>query len=63
MIADEERWYFHWMDWLVFTLMLLFSAAAGIWHYKKANSSTTLEYLLGRRGLGIFPVSASLIAR
>ncbi|KAK0078829.1 hypothetical protein PV325_002052 [Microctonus aethiopoides] len=62
MIADEERWYFHWMDWLVFTLMLLFSAAAGIWHYKKANSSTTLEYLLGRRGLGIFPVSASLIA-
>ncbi|KAK0178466.1 hypothetical protein PV327_007357 [Microctonus hyperodae] len=62
MIADEERWYFHWMDWLVFTLMLFFSAAAGIWHYKKANSSTTLEYLLGRKGLGIFPVSASLIA-
>ncbi|XP_008553145.1 sodium-coupled monocarboxylate transporter 1 isoform X2 [Microplitis demolitor] len=61
-MENSERWYFHWADWLVFGTMLSFSAGAGIWHFKKASQSTTLEYLLGRTSLNVFTVSASLIA-
>ncbi|XP_034950469.1 sodium-coupled monocarboxylate transporter 1-like [Chelonus insularis] len=62
MVESPEKWYFHWADWVVFGLMLCFSASAGIWHFRNAKKSTTLEYLLGGKSLGIFPVSASLIA-
>ncbi|XP_072747125.1 sodium-coupled monocarboxylate transporter 2 isoform X2 [Anoplolepis gracilipes] len=57
-----ERWYFHWIDWLVFAFMLFVSALAGLWHFKRAQKSNTQEYLLGGRSLGLFPVSASLVA-
>lgn len=59
----EERSYFHWADWLVFATMLLISAAAGIWHFKKAQKSNTEVYLLGGKGMSLYPVSASLVAR
>ncbi|GAB1864998.1 Sodium-coupled monocarboxylate transporter 1 [Camponotus japonicus] len=62
MIAASERGYFHWIDWLVFALMLFISAAAGLWHFKRAQKSNTQDYLLGGRSLGLFPVSASLVA-
>ncbi|XP_076238147.1 sodium-coupled monocarboxylate transporter 1 [Calliopsis andreniformis] len=62
MEETQERGYFHWADWLVFGLMLAVSAAAGLWHYRKAQKSSTEDYLLGGRSLGLFPVSASLIA-
>lgn len=62
-MENLERWYFHWADWLVFSAMLSFSAGAGIWHFKKASQSSTIEYLLGRKSLNVFTVSASLIAR
>jgi Na+/proline symporter len=55
--------HFHWIDWLVFALMLLVSAAAGLWHFSRAHKSNTQDYLLGGRKLGLFPVSASLVAR
>ncbi|XP_076223835.1 sodium-coupled monocarboxylate transporter 1 [Nomia melanderi] len=57
-----ERGYFHWADWLVFGVMLAVSAAAGLWHYRKAQKSSTEDYLLGGKSLGLFPVSASLVA-
>lgn len=63
MVTESERGYFHWIDWLVFALMLLVSAAAGLWHFRRAQKSTTQDYLLGGRSLGLFPVSASLVAR
>lgn len=63
MVAGSERGYFHWIDWLVFALMLLVSAAAGLWHFRRAQKSSTQDYLLGGRSLGLFPVSASLVAR
>ncbi|XP_012275282.1 sodium-coupled monocarboxylate transporter 1 isoform X2 [Orussus abietinus] len=62
MIEQPERWYFHWADWLVFVLMLVISAAAGLWHFRRAQKSNTEEYLLGGNKMGLFPVSASLIA-
>ncbi|XP_011694864.1 PREDICTED: sodium-coupled monocarboxylate transporter 1-like [Wasmannia auropunctata] len=62
MVAVPERGYFHWIDWLVFALMLLVSAAAGLWHFRRAQKSNTEDYLLGGRSLGLFPVSASLVA-
>ncbi|XP_076618396.1 sodium-coupled monocarboxylate transporter 1 [Colletes latitarsis] len=57
-----ERGYFHWADWLVFGLMLAVSAAAGLWHYRKAQKSSTEDYLLGGTSMSLFPVSASLVA-
>ncbi|XP_011344946.2 sodium-coupled monocarboxylate transporter 1 isoform X2 [Ooceraea biroi] len=62
MVAVSARGYFHWIDWLVFALMLLVSAAVGLWHFRRARKSNTQEYLLGGRSLGLFPVSASLVA-
>lgn len=62
MVATSEREYFHWIDWLVFALMLFVSAAAGLWHFRRTQKSNTQDYLLGGRSLGFFPVSASLVA-
>lgn len=62
MVTVSERGYFHWIDWLVFALMLFVSAVAGLWHFKRAQKSNTQDYLLGGRSLGLFPVSASLVA-
>ncbi|XP_033191923.1 sodium-coupled monocarboxylate transporter 1 [Bombus vancouverensis nearcticus] len=62
MLETQERGYFHWADWLVFALMLAVSAAAGLWHYRRAQKSSTEDYLLGGKSMGLFPVSASLIA-
>ncbi|CAL7951966.1 unnamed protein product [Xylocopa violacea] len=62
MLETEERGYFHWADWLVFGLMLAVSAAAGLWHYKRAQKSSTEDYLLGGKSMALFPVSASLVA-
>ena len=42
--------------------MLAVSAAAGLWHYRKAQKSSTEDYLLGGRSMALLPVSASLIA-
>lgn len=58
-----ERWYFHWVDWLVFGLMLTVSAGAGLYHHRKAKYANTEDYLLGGKELKLFPVSASLVAR
>ncbi|XP_070158853.1 sodium-coupled monocarboxylate transporter 1 isoform X4 [Polyergus mexicanus] len=63
MVAVSERGYFHWIDWLVFALMLLVSTIAGLLHFRRAQKSNTQDYLLGGRSLGLFPVSASLVAR
>ncbi|XP_017888479.1 sodium-coupled monocarboxylate transporter 1 [Ceratina calcarata] len=62
MLETQERGYFHWADWLVFALMLVVSAAAGLWHYRRAQKSSTEDYLLGGRSMALFPVSASLVA-
>ncbi|XP_006608965.1 sodium-coupled monocarboxylate transporter 1-like [Apis dorsata] len=62
MLETEERGYFHWADWLVFALMLAVSAAAGLWHYKRAQKSSTEDYLLGGKSMTLLPVSASLVA-
>lgn len=63
-ILDKmERWYFHWVDWLVFATMLSVSAGAGLWQYRRVRKVNTEDYLLGGKSLGVFPVSASLVAR
>ncbi|GIY33833.1 sodium-coupled monocarboxylate transporter 1 [Caerostris darwini] len=51
------------VDYLVFALMLLFSAGVGVWYAiadrKKAN---TQEFLMGGRSLSVFPVAMSVLA-
>ncbi|KAL7298372.1 hypothetical protein TKK_0008713 [Trichogramma kaykai] len=59
---EQERWYFHWLDWTFFAFMLLVSAGAGLWHYRKVRHANTEDYLLGGKSLKLVPVSASLVA-
>ncbi|XP_012262469.2 sodium-coupled monocarboxylate transporter 1-like isoform X2 [Athalia rosae] len=61
-MTDTDRWYFHWIDWIVFVSMLCLSAAAGLWHYFRGKQYNTEEYLLGGHSMNLLPVSSSLIA-
>ena len=54
---------FHVADYVVFGLMLLISAAIGIYHgCTGGKQRTTNEYLLGNRSMKTFPIAISLLA-
>ncbi|XP_046853456.1 sodium-dependent multivitamin transporter-like [Xenia sp. Carnegie-2017] len=54
---------FHVADYVVFGLMLLISAAIGIYHgCTGGKQRTTNEYLLGNRSMKTFPITMSLLA-
>lgn len=56
--------YFTAFDYGLFGLMLLLSAAIGIYFgfFAKRKQNTTTEYLLGGKKMKFFPIAASLIA-
>ena len=65
MAGESSR--FHWGDYFVFALMLLFSLIIGLYYAfagKKAiqSNKTTGELFLGGRGLSLFPVTKSVTA-
>lgn len=55
---------FSWYDYILFTLMLLFSAMIGIYFgCFGTKQSTTKEYLMGGKTMGVLPIAVSLVAR
>lgn len=63
-VPMEER-YFDALDYILFGIMLFLSSMIGIYFafFAKKKQTTTSEYLMGGRTMGIFPISMSLIAR
>ncbi len=50
-------------DYGVFAAMLAISAIIGIYYaYKDRKSTTTQDFLMGSRSMGVFPVALSLLA-
>ena len=53
---------FGWEEYFVFALMLLVSAAIGIFYWWKGQKDNA-EFLLGGKSMGTFPMTLSLVAR
>ncbi|XP_053402515.1 sodium-coupled monocarboxylate transporter 1-like [Mercenaria mercenaria] len=54
---------FHWLDYLIFILMLVISAAVGLFYaIKDRRNQSTANFLLGGRRMSILPVTLSLMA-
>ena len=53
---------FGWEEYVIFALMLLVSAAIGIFFWYKGQKNNA-EFLLGGRKMGVLPISLSLFAR
>ena len=50
-------------DWLVFSLVMGFSAGIGVYYgFIGSKQKTTAEYLLADRSMGFLPVAMSLLA-
>ena len=59
----ETTNFFGWADYLVFVLMLVASAAIGIYYAcVSRKTKTTDEFLMAGRNMGTFPVAMSLLA-
>ena len=59
----DEAITFHWADYLVFILFLIFSAALGaVVGYRNRKKATTGEFLMGGRDMHFFPVGLSMMA-
>ena len=59
----EEVRHFGWVDYLLFVAILLISSLIGVYHAWRGSSSSTSEYLMGGKSMGIFPIAMSLAAR
>jgi len=62
MDASSSR-HFGWVDYLIFAATLALSLFIGIYHAWKGSASSTADYLLGGKTMGIFPIAMSLAAR
>ena len=54
---------FTWIDYLIFAMMLSFSAAIGVFYAFNAKKKNTDEFLLAGKSMSAFPVAMSLISR
>ena len=53
----------HWVDWVIFALIIAATLAIGIYHaYASRRKQTTSEYLTGGRQLKLLPVTLSMNA-
>ena len=52
---------FQWMDYLIFSLLLLVSCGIGIYHWWRGKGQDQSGYLMGNRQMNWFAVSLSLI--
>ena len=50
------------VDYVVFSLVLVVSAAIGIYHGCRRRQGTVQDFLLGNRQMKILPVSLSMLA-
>ena len=53
--------YFHWLDYVIFSLVLLISCGMGIYYAFKTKKRDKEEYLLGNRNMSWIPVGLSLV--
>jgi len=61
---DEDSFHFKWADYVVFSLVLLLSAAIGFYYAcTGGKQKTTKEYLLADRNMHWIPVAISLAVR
>lgn len=54
---------FGWLDYALFSLLLLVSVLIGVYFGFFSKQDSTTEYLLGGKRMGCFPVAMSIIAR
>jgi Na+/pantothenate symporter len=54
---------FHWADYILFVIVLIASAAIGIYYgFTGTRQKTTSEFFLGDRNMNLFPVTISILA-
>jgi len=58
-----DRFMFRWLDYALFSLLLLVSVLIGVYFGFFSKQDNTMEYLLGGKRMGCFPVAMSIIAR
>lgn len=60
----QNETFFTSFDYVLFCIMLMMSAAIGIYFgfFAKRKQNNTTEYLLGGKNMNFFPIAASLIA-
>lgn len=58
-----ETLLFSWLDYTLFTLMLVLSALIGIYFGVFKKQDSTKEYILGGKTMKTFPIAMSLVAR
>jgi len=63
IMMEDPSLYFGWVDYLIFTLTLVLSLLIGVYHAWRGAASSTSEYLLGGKSMGIFPIAMSFAAR
>lgn len=60
----KDKVLFFWYDYVLFAIMLGFSAAIGVYFgCFGSKQSTTGEYLLGGKTMNVVPIVISLVAR
>lgn len=60
----KDQVLFFWYDYVLFLIMLAFSAAIGVYFgCFGSKQSTTGEYLLGGKTMKVVPIVISLVAR
>lgn len=59
-----DKLLFSWLDYTLFTLMLVLSALIGVYFgFFGKKQDNTAEYILGGKTMKIFPIAMSLVAR
>ncbi|XP_046813768.1 sodium-coupled monocarboxylate transporter 2-like [Vespa crabro] len=58
----SDRFIFGWTDYVLFAMILTVSILIGIYFGFFSKQDTTMEYLLGGKRMGFFPIAMSLIA-
>lgn len=59
----SDRFIFGWTDYTLFAMILTVSVLIGIYFGFFSKQDTTMDYLLGGKRMGFFPIAMSLIAR
>ena len=59
-MSSSSHDYFHWLDYVIFLMLLLISCGTGI-YYAVKNKKGKEEYLFGNRNMSWFPVALSLV--
>ena len=63
-VAKLSKVGFSWYDYILFSVMLLFSAIIGIYFgCFGTKQSTANEYLMGGKTMKVIPIAISLVAR